>query len=92
MLNRYLIERDMPGVAELDDADFCQAAQKSNEALAKLAPRAQWVNSFVTDDRIVCVYLAEDVEAVREHARLSGFPANRITRVHRVIDPTTAAA
>jgi hypothetical protein len=91
-MNRYLIEREMPGVAGLSDADFCHAAQKSNEVLAQLVPRAQWQSSFVTDDRIVCVYLAEDEEAVREHARLSGFPANRISLVRRVIDPTTAQA
>ncbi|MCG7508742.1 DUF4242 domain-containing protein [Mesorhizobium retamae] len=89
-MNRYLIERDMPGVAGMSDAEFCQAARKSNEVLAEMAARAQWVNSFVTDDCIVCVYLAEDEEAVREHARLSGFPADRVMPVRRMIDPTTA--
>lgn len=89
-MNRYIIEREMPGVANLSDGEFCHAAQKSNGALAELAPRVQWQNSFVTKDRIVCIYLAEDEHAVREHARLSSFPANRITLVSRVIDPTTA--
>lgn len=65
-------------------------AHKSNDALAKLSPRVQWQQSYVTDDKTFCIYLAEDEAAVREHARLSGFPANIITEVKAVIDPATA--
>lgn len=66
------------------------AAATSNEALAQLGGQAQWVESFVTDDKTFCIYLADSEEGVRDHARLSGFPASHITEVHRTIDPTTA--
>ncbi len=67
------------------------AAETSNAALAQLSPRIQWLESFVTEDKTFCLYLAEDEAVIQEHARISGFPANRITRVGGVIDPTTAA-
>jgi hypothetical protein len=87
---RYLIERDIPGAGALSPDEIQGIAEKSNEVLADMAPRAQWVQSYVTDDRIYCVYLAEDDATVREHARSGGFPANRVSKVIRVIDPTTA--
>ena len=89
-MKKYLIEREIPGVHTLGGCELQGAAATSNAALAKLAPRVQWVQSFVTPDRTFCLYLAEDEAAVREHSRLSGFPANRITEVTGVIDPTTA--
>lgn len=90
MLNRYVIEREVPGVGLNDEAGLCGLAKVSNAALRKLAPKVQWEHSYVTDNKIFCVYLAEDVAMVKEHARLSGFPANTITLVRAVIDPTTA--
>jgi hypothetical protein len=89
-MRRYLIERDIPGAGALSPDEIQGISEKSNEVLADMAPRAQWVQSYVTDDRIYCVYLAEDAATVREHARIGGFPANRVSEVLRVIDPTTA--
>jgi hypothetical protein len=91
-MKRYVIERDLPGVGGLDGDQLKGAAATSNEALAKLSGRAQWVQSFVADDKTFCIYLAEDEEAVHEHARLSGFPASKITEVGTIIDPVTAVA
>jgi hypothetical protein len=90
-MQKYLIERNIPGVDKLNAAELKGAAQTSNAALAELgSDRVQWVESFVTPDKTFCVYLAEDEEAVREHARLSGFPANKITPVSGMISPATA--
>jgi hypothetical protein len=89
-MKKYLIEREIPGVDKLNGEELKGAAATSNAALAQLGPKVQWVQSFVTKDKTFCVYLAEDEEVVREHARLSGFPANRITEVTGMIDPTTA--
>ncbi len=89
---RYIIEREIPGVGEKADADYCGISATSNAALAQLAPSVQWEHSYVAGDKTFCVYLAEDEEAIRRHAALSGFPANRITPVRRIIDPITAAA
>ena len=89
-MKKYLIEREIPGVHELNGEQLKGAAATSNAALAQLGPRVQWIESFVTKDKTFCLYLAEDEEVVREHARLSGFPANRITEVAGIIDPTTA--
>ena len=91
-MRRYIIERDIPGVGKLNGQELKGAAAKSNEALAKLAGKAQWLESFVVDDKTFCVYLAENEAAVHEHARLSGFPASKITEVRNVIDPMTARA
>ena len=91
-MKRYVIERQIPGVGALNAQQLKAAATTSNAALAKLAGRAQWVQSFVVDDQTYCIYLAEDETAVQEHARLSGFPANKVTEVRGVIDPMTAAA
>jgi hypothetical protein len=89
-MKKYLIEREIPGVHKLNGEELKGAAATSNAALAQLGPKVQWVQSFVTEDKTFCLYLAEDEEVVREHARLSGFPANRITEVAGIIDPTTA--
>ncbi|TFH87573.1 DUF4242 domain-containing protein [Billgrantia azerbaijanica] len=89
-MKRYIIEREIAGVGQLVGEELKGAAATSNAALAQLGGQAQWVESFVTDDKTFCIYLAEDEETVREHARLSGFPASRITQVHRTIDPLTA--
>jgi len=88
MLKRYVIERDMPGVGNLGRTELGDGSRKSNSVLAELKG-IQWVQSFVTADRIFCIYLAESEEVIREHARLSGFPATRIHEVRSVIDPTT---
>ncbi len=89
-MKKYVIERDLPGVGGLNQQQLKGAAATSNEALSKLRPRVQWVESFVTADRTFCIYLAEDEAAIHEHAQLSGFPASRIHEVRRMIDPTTA--
>lgn len=91
-MKRYVIERDLPGVGSLTVEQLKGAAATSNEALAKLSGKAQWVQSFVADDKTFCIYLAEDEQAVHEHARLSGFPASKITEVGTIIDPVTAVA
>lgn len=90
-MKRYVIERDIPGVGSLDRDQLKGAATQSNGALAKLAGKAQWQQSYVVADKTFCIYLAESEDAVREHAKLSGFPANKITEVKAVIDPMTAA-
>jgi hypothetical protein len=90
-MKRYLIERDIPGVGKLGRDELKGVAAKSNGALAKLSGRAQWLQSYFVDDKTFCVYLAENEAVIREHARLSGFPANVITEVKAVIDPTTAS-
>ena len=89
-MKRYMIEREIPEVRSMGTEQLAGAAQTSNEALDRLAPHVQWLESFVAADKTFCVYLARDEDVIREHARLSGFPASRITPVHTVIDPTTA--
>jgi len=89
-MRRFLIEREIPGVGSLDAKGLCDAARTSNAALAKLGPDVQWVESFVVADKTYCVYLARDEDAIREHARLSGFPASRISEIRARIDPATA--
>lgn len=92
MLKRYVIERDIPAVGAFTGAQLKDAACTSNDALAKLAPRVQWEHSYVAGDKTFCIYLAEDEAAIRDHARLSGFPASKITPIRGIIDPTTASA
>jgi len=87
---RFLIERELPGAGKLSPEDLRGISEKSCGVLRELGPQIQWVQSFVSDDRITCVYIAPDEETVREHARRGGFPANRVIRVHAMIDPTTA--
>jgi hypothetical protein len=89
-MKHYVIERDIPGVGAMNRTELKGAAAKSNDALARLAGKAQWQQSFVVADKTFCIYLAENEDAVREHARISGFPANKITEVKAVIDPMTA--
>ena len=88
-MNRYVIERNIPGVGTFDARKLQQAAATSNAALAKLAGKVQWVHSYVVDDKTFCIYMANDEQAVREHAHLSGFPATKVTEVRTVIDPMT---
>lgn len=88
-LKRYVIEREIPSIGSSSPDDLSGAAGTSNAALAKLAPRVQWEHSYVTADKTFCIYLAEDEEAIREHASISGFPATVITPVTGMIDPTT---
>jgi hypothetical protein len=88
-VKRYVIEREIPGVDKLSPNDLSGAAKTSNAALAQLAPKVQWVHSYVAKDKTFCIYLAENEDAVREHARISGFPANKITETVGIIDPTT---
>ena len=88
MMKRYVIERDIPGIGGLTETQLGDGSKKSNAALAQLKG-IQWVQSFVTADRIFCIYLAEGEDVIREHARISGFPATRIHEVRAVIDPTT---
>jgi len=92
MLNRYVIERDIPGVGAMTSKELCGAAETSNGALAKLSPKVQWQHSYVTGNKTFCIYLADNEDSIREHARLSGFPASKITPVSTIIDPTTARA
>ena len=88
-MKRYVIEREIPGIGAMSAAELCQAAQTSNAALEKLAPKIQWQHSYVTAGKTFCIYLAQDEDAIREHARISGFPANITTEVSGMIDPTT---
>ncbi|WP_372782443.1 DUF4242 domain-containing protein [Phenylobacterium sp.] len=89
-MNKYIIERNLPGVHKMSPEEYKGAATASNAALVQLAPRVQWVESYVTQDKTYCVYIAEDEGVIHEHAKLSGFPANRIIEVARKIDPMTA--
>jgi hypothetical protein len=87
---KFVIERDIPGAGKLTPQDLKAISQKSCGVLGKLGSQIQWVQSFVTADKIYCVYIAPNAEIVREHARQGGFPANRVSQVATVIDPTTA--
>jgi hypothetical protein len=88
-VKRYVIEREIPGVDKMGQSDLSGAARTSNAALAQLAPKVQWIHSYVAKDKTFCIYLAENEDAIREHARISGFPANKITETVGIIDPTT---
>lgn len=87
---KYIIERDMPGLGKLTPEQLQAASQKSCGVLTKLGPQITWLESFVTEDKLYCVYIAPDEATVREHARQGDFPANRVSIVKRMIDPTTA--
>ena len=89
-MKRFVIERNLPGVQNLDAAQLSQAAAKSNAALAKLAGKVTWEHSYVVDDKTYCVYIADSEKSVMEHAKESGFPANKVTEVRTVIEPLTA--
>ena len=89
-LQRFIIERDIPKAGSLDAAQLKAAVAKSNDVLRKLGPDIQWVESYIAEDRLFCVYLATGEDIIRKHAELSGFPASRIVPIKRKIDPTTA--
>jgi hypothetical protein len=91
-MKKYLIEREIPGIGESTPAQLRAGAETSNEALARLAPDVQWIESYVVADRTFCVYLARDEALIREHAALSGFPATRIHEVCAIFDPSTATS
>ena len=87
---KYLIEREIPGAGNLSTEQLHAISQKSCSVLNKLGPQIQWVQSYVTGDKVYCVYISPNEEMIREHARQGGFPANRISEIKTVIDPTTA--
>ncbi len=87
---KYVIEREIPGAGNMTPQELQAVSQKSCSVLNSMGPRIQWLQSFVTGDKIYCVYIAPDKQAVREHAESGGFPANRISEVKTIIDPTTA--
>ena len=89
---KYLIERELPGAGKLSPADLKAISQKSCGVLRDLGPQIQWVQSYVTDDKIYCVYIAPNAEMVKQHAEQGGFPANRISEIKVCIDPITAEA
>jgi hypothetical protein len=87
---KYVIERRVPGVGKMSPADLKGLSQKSCDVLRELGPRVQWQQSYVTDDKIYCVYIADSEQDVLEHARKGGFPADSVSEVRAVIDPSTA--
>lgn len=87
---RFVIEREMPGAGKLTPAELKGVANKSCGVLRNLGPSIQWVKSFVTDDKVYCEYIAPNEAMVREHAQQAGFPANKVSAVRTIIDPTTA--
>jgi hypothetical protein len=87
---KYVIEREIPGAGNIPPADLQAISQKSCSVLQGLGPQIQWVESFVTDDKIYCIYIAPNKEMVLEHAKQGGFPANSVAEVKTMIDPTTA--
>jgi hypothetical protein len=91
-MKQYVIEREIPGIGKMNRDQIKGAAATSNDALAKLAGKVQWQQSFVVADKTFCIYLAESEAGVHEHAKLSGFPANKVTEVRSVIGPLTAVA
>jgi hypothetical protein len=86
---KYVIERDLPGAGNLSDQDVKAISNKSCQVLSQLGPQIQWVESFVTDDKIYCVYISPNKEMIEKHAAEGGFPANKISEVKRMIDPTS---
>ena len=90
IIKKYVIEREIPKVGSLTPEQVRAAAGKSNDVLAQLGPDIQWQESYITADKMFCVYLAKDEEVIQRHAELSGFPATKVTEIGRVIDPTTA--
>ena len=87
---KYIIEREIPGAGKLSPSELQAISQKSCTVLKSMGPQIQWLESYVTGDKVYCVYIAPSEDAIREHASRGGFPANRIAEVKRVIDPTTA--
>lgn len=89
-MRKFIIERELPEVGSMEREQLKAAAAKSNEALAELGADIQWVESYVAADKTFCVYLARDEAVIRQHAEISGFPADKITEIRKMIDPTTA--
>jgi hypothetical protein len=87
---QFVIEREIPGVGKLSDAEYCAVSKKSVEVLRAMGPEIKWLHSYVTGDKIYCVYLAPDEATIEEHARRVGIPANRISAVRRLLDPSSA--
>lgn len=87
---KFIIEREVPGAANLSDAQWRELSQKSVSVLKEMGPGIQWLHSYVAGDKVYCVYLAPDETFIREHARRAGIPANRITAVRRLLDPASA--
>jgi len=90
-MKKYMIEREIPKIGALDRQQLQEGAAKSNQVLRQLGPDIQWLESFVTANKMYCMYLATDEALIRRHAELSGFPATKITEINNLIDPTTAA-
>ncbi|OAH99763.1 hypothetical protein A1353_20330 [Methylomonas methanica] len=86
---KYIIERDIPGAGQLTQAELQGISQKSCGVLRDMGPRIQWLQSYITGDKVYCIYIAENEQAIREHAEQGGFPANRIEQITTIIDPTT---
>lgn len=89
-MKRFIIEREIPGIGGSSDEDLKGTSAKSCDALRQVGPEVQWEHSYIAGDKTFCVYLAENEDAIRRHAEISGFPANRITPVEHIIDPVTA--
>ena len=87
---KYVIEREIPGAGKMTAPELHAISQKSCGVLQNMGPKIQWLHSYVTDDKIYCVYIAPDEKLIREHATKGGFPANKISEVRTIIDPTTA--
>ena len=87
---KFVIERELPGAGKLSPSELQAISQKSCGVLSNMGPKIQWLQSYVTDDKIYCVYIAPDEATVREHATQGGFPANRVSRISAMIDPTTS--
>ena len=91
-MHKYVIERTVPGAGQMDAAALSAIAAKSNEVLRNLGPDIQWIHSYVSDDKITCVYFAANEDIIREHGRSGGFPVDSVLEVEATIDPTTAEA
>jgi len=91
VMPQYVIEREIPGAGSLSDEALQEISKKSNSVLSEMGPEIKWLHSYVTGDKVYCVYLAPDEETIREHARRGGFPANRVSAVRRLIDPSMGA-
>ena len=87
---KYVIERSIPGAGKLSSSELQGISQKSCSVLGEMGPQIQWIQSYVTDDKVYCVYIAPDAATIRQHAEKGGFPANSVSEVRTVIDPTTA--
>ena len=87
---KFVIEREIPGAGAMSETELRQASLQSLEALRELGPNIQWLHSYVTDNKVYCIYLAPDEETILKHARISGFPADRISRVRQLLDATAA--